>query len=251
MRCPPVDMVGAGVYRRAMLKIDDSEVVKFELDLLRLRKRAIPFATKAAINGFAFKAQSFARSGIEKKFIQRNKWSGRSVQVETTKTLKVSQQRSIVGSVAPYMATQEFGGTEAQEGRHGVAIPTSFAAGQSQNTNPRTRLPKKPHKMAAIQLRRTRAKGSAKQRRAIIVREAAKSGRKFVYMDLGRRKGLFKITGSANRPRVRMLYDLTRPVVNIPATPWLSPAVASTIRVAPSIYVEALRFQIQKFKIFS
>lgn len=233
-----------------MLKIDDSDVVKFELDLLRLRKKAIPFATKAAINGFAFRARTLAQGEIGEKFIERNRWSRQSIRVETTKTLKISQQQSIVGSIAPYMATQEFGGTEAKEGRHGVAIPTAFAAGQAENTNPRTRLPKKPHKMAAIQLTRTRGRGSAKQRRAMIVRGAAKSGRKFVYMNLGQRKGIFKVTGSARRPRIKMVWDLTRPVVNIPAKPWLSPAVAATIRVAPSIYIDALRFQIKRHKIF-
>ena len=230
-----------------MFNIDDRETKRLERNLKKFKARALPFATKTTINEAAFTARRIAQTGIRRKLITRNKFTEASIRVEQTKTLDIRRQVSTVGSIADYMEVQEFGGTKRKKGKQGVAIATSFAAGGADNAQPRVRLPRKPNKLQNLRLRRISGKGKSKrQKNFIAVRAAASSGQKFVYLDMGRSKGLFKVTGGKRKPRVRMVWDLSRQSVVIPRRPWLAPAVRKAGAFIPRNYKKALQFQLKR-----
>jgi len=234
-----------------MIKVNDEDVKQFESDLKTFAKRAYPFATKNALNKAAFVAQSIYRSNARSNMIHRNKFTNQSIQVEQARTLAVSRQASIVGSTAPYMLDQEFGKNITKKGDRGVPIATSYAAGQGEGSQPRTRLPRKANSMATIQLAKRRKRGKTKrQQNFILVREAAQSGRKYIFMDLGRKKGIFKVIGGKRRPRIKMIYDLSEKSVIIPANPMLKPAVDQTRKHMPGIYRKSLEFQLKRQGLF-
>lgn len=233
-----------------MIKIDDKEIKKFERDLKTFAGRAFPFATKSTVNGAAFTTQKTAKRDIRVKMVTRNRFTEQSVRVEQARTLKVDRQVAVVGSIADYMKDQEFGGVNVKRGSEGVAIPTSYSAGQ-ENQQPRTRLPRKPNKLANIQLkRRRRGAVSRKQRNVAAVKAAAESSNKYVFLDLGKRKGIFRVVGGKRKPKLKMVYDLTRTVTPIPKNPWLKPAVDHTRQKIPDIYLKALQFQANRAGIF-
>jgi hypothetical protein len=180
----------------------------------------------------------------------RNQYTVRSVRVEQAKTLNISRQAAIVGSTADYMEDQEFGAIQGKEGKEGVVLPTSFAAGQGESRL-RTRLPRKANKLSTIQLSSRRGGSqSRKQRNLVAIKRAASSGRKFVFLDLQRSRGIFKVTGGKRRPKIKMVYDLSRQSVVIPRNPWLAPAFNEAITMQPAFYADALRFQARRQGLF-
>lgn len=234
-----------------MFKINDKDIKRMEGDLKAFADRALPFATKNTLNQAAFTAQREAREGIRKTMTLRNPFTERSIQVEQTRTLNIRQQAAIVGSTADYMEVQEFGGSKVRKGKEGVAIPTTYSAGQGEGVQPRTRLPRKPNKLTNIRLsQRNKGRGSRRQRNLVAVKQAASSGSKYVFLDLGRRQGIFKVTGGKRRPKVRMVHDLSRDSVTIPKSPWLGPAVAATVPKIPQLYAASLRFQLKRLNLF-
>lgn len=222
------------------------DVKQYESDLKTFARRAYPFATKATINQAAFETRRRAQADIESDFVLRNKYTTRSVRVEQARTLNVRHQEAIVGSVAKYLATQEFGGVERSGGKH-KPIATTYSAGQGRGQQPRTRMPRRPNRLQAIKLkRRGRKTGSRVQRNVVAVKQAAAGSDKYVYLDLGRRQGIFKVTGGKRRPRVNMVWDMSRLSVRVPRHPWLRPATLATQRHIPEYYRAALLYQLRR-----
>jgi len=228
-----------------MLRINDEQIRQYESDLRTFAGRAFPFATKQTINRAAFETRSRAQDNIRESMTTRNRYTVASVRVEQAKGLNPRTQVAVVGSIAEYMATQEFGGIETGGGR-AQPIATSYSAGQGR-TGVRTRLPRRPNKMQAIRLRKRSGAGlSRKAQNVVAVKSAAEGGNKFVYMDLGRRQGIFRVTGGARSPKVQMVWDLSRRSVRIPRRPWLGPATTETQRHIPQYYSEALQQQLRR-----
>jgi hypothetical protein len=233
-----------------MIKIDTKEIKQYERDLKTFADRAYPYATRHTVNTGAFKARELAQGNVRSDMVLRNRFTVGSIRVDKARTLAVSRQAATVGSIADYMETQEFGGIEQSSSGKGVAITTSYSAGQ-RGQRPRTRLPRRGNRMIDIHLQKRRKKGTSKaQQNFIAIREAATSGTKFLYLDLGRRRGIFKVVGGKRKPKINMVYDLTRSSVVIPKNPWLSPAVRDTEKFIPGIYKDALVFQLQRNKLF-
>lgn len=233
-----------------MFSINTRDIKEMEGDLKAFAHKAFPFATRNTINSAAFNAQREARSGVSDSLTLRNRFTVQSIQVEQSRTLQVSRQSATVGSIADYMEDQEFGGTKTKKGKRGVAITTGYAAGQ-EGKQPRSRLARRPNAIANIMLQKKRRKGKTrKQRNLIAVKAAAESSQKYVYMDLGRRQGIFKVIGGKRRPRVKMVHDLSRQSVRIPAKPWLNPAVISTEKIIPELYRKSLEFQVRRQNLF-
>ena len=231
-----------------MFKFDDRDVRRLERTLEKIKDRAIPFATKSTLNSAAFLAQKIWRADVASTMTLRNKFTQQSMRVVTTRTLNVRQQAAIVGSIADYMETQEFGGTKTKKGKEGVSLTTGYAAGQ-QGQQPRTRLARKANSLRTIQLKSRGRKGATRgQRNLIAVKQAAGSNNKFIFMDLGRRKGLFKVIGGKRNPRVKMVHDLTKQSVRIPANKSLTRSVDKTNPALPALYAEALRFQLKRLR---
>ena len=233
-----------------MIKIDTKQIKEYERDLKSFADRAYPYATRFTVNTAAFKARELSQDNIRTDMVLRNRFTVSSVRVEQARTLAVSRQYAVVGSIADYLETQEFGGTKQSSSGKGVAIATSYSAGE-EGQRPRTRLPRRPNKMANIQLQKRRKAGSSrKQQNFIAVQQAAKSGQKYIYLDLGRRRGIFRVTGGKRKPKLKMVQDLTRSSVVIPKRPWLAPAVRDTEKFIPKIYEDALKFQLQRNNLF-
>jgi hypothetical protein len=234
-----------------MIEINDKAIKTLEADLKAFAGKAFPFASRNALNRGAFQARSEWQSQIDDKLVQRNKFTRSSIRVETTRSLVVHQQAAVVGSVAPYMDETEFGGTKRAKGKKGVPIATSYAAGQG-DAPARTRLPRRDNKLANIRLKRQRGvtAKSKLQENFLRVKLAAEAGDRFVYLDLRRGPAIFRVLGSKERPRIRMVHDLSRRSVVIPATPTLAPAVAATRRAMPTLYRAALTEQLQRGGLF-
>ena len=133
------------------LKLDIDDLEK---DLKTFKRSALPFATRETLNQTAYHGRLIGRRVVQEKFTERNKWTRNSIRFKkTTGTLDIDQQESEVGSTEAYMRTQEEGGAERKKHKHGVAIPTSYAAGQGRSKG-RTRLPRGKHKLKNIKFQR-------------------------------------------------------------------------------------------------
>ena len=234
-----------------MFVVNTDDIRNLEADLKTFKRKALPFATRKTLNDSAFAARAIAQADIRESMVNRNKFTAQSIRVDQARTLQISRQAATVGSTAPYMEDQEFGATKAKKGKEGVQIATSYSAGQGQGAQPRTRLPRKANTMAAIKLSKRRNKASnRKQRNIISIRQAATSGRRFVFLDLGRSKGIFKVTGGERRARLKMVHDMSNNSVVIPRNPWLAPAFEEAKRMQPAFYADALRFQARRHGLF-
>jgi len=227
-----------------MFDIDDKDIKRLESDLKVFAERSFPFATKQTVNSSAFAARKIWQDNIREKMITRNRFTVQSIRVEQTKTLNVRRQAATVGSTADYMEDQEFGGIKTNP-----TIATSYSAGQGESTQPRTRMPRKANKMSNVRLSKRRKLGmTRKQRNFLTVREAATSGRKYLFLDLGKRKGIFKLTGGKRRPKIKMIHNTGIQSVTIPRTPTMKPAVEAV--PVPEIYKKALLFQVKRQGLF-
>lgn len=229
-----------------MFKIDSRDIKDLERELELFARKALPFATKQTLNEAAFTARKISQDIIGAKMIQRNKFTKNSVRVETTKTLHINRQEAVVGSVASYMEVQEFGGQKVKTGKHGVAIPTSEASGEGPKAFPRRKMVRKANKLGNMKFTRTGNKGSRKQRNRIAMMQAVSTGRRFIFLDLGRRSGIYRVMGGKRKPKLRMMYDLSRGAVNIPKRPWLEPAFNKAQKHIPSLYKRALEKQLRR-----
>lgn len=222
------------------ITVDDAK--KLQGRFRELRERAIPHATREALNGLAFAAKEEWPKQMAKAFTLRNKWTAGSVRVRKAVGNNISRMQSEVYSASPYLAKQEHGGTESAKGKHGVAIPTSSAAGQSLKAKPRTRLVQKKSYLSALKLHRN-FRGSRQARNAQAIREAKKTNG-VAFLDLGRRKGLFRMTGKKGKPR--MLYDLSHRRITLRPRKTLEPTIAHVRRIAPRILGAAMRQQLER-----
>ena len=221
---------------------DMTDVKLYEKLLRGIKDRALPFATKETINRAAFETRRAARSIIGKDMTNRNTYTKNSVRVTQATGLDIRTQESIVGSIASYMATQEFGGSKTDP-----AIATSYSAGQKGSQ--RTRLPRRANQMKNIRLRGRKASSVGRtqgQRNFVAVRHAAAKGHKFVYLKGKTYEGLFRVLGGKTKPRIRMVHDLSRKKVFIPASPWLKPATARVTPRLDTFYAQALDTQLKR-----
>ncbi len=235
----------------SVFDIEVKQIKQFESDLKTFASRAFPFATRNTLNSAAFFAQTKAKIHVKEDMTLRNSFTLKSIIVEQTGTLRVSQQAAIVGSTADYMEDQEFGTVNIKKGKVGVRIPTSYSAGLSESARPRTRVPRGANKIKNIRLTRSsRTSKSRKQRNFLAILNAVETGQKYVFLDLSRSKGLFKVVGTKKRPRIKMVHDLSRQSVRIPRNPWLAPAVEKAQKQLPKIYLDSLIFQLKRNNLF-
>ena len=233
-----------------MIKADFSEIKELEKDLKTFAAKAYPFATKSTLNGAAWKARGFAQSNIKRSFVLRNKFTEGSVRVDQARTLRVSRQEAVVGTIAGYLEAQEHGAVKTRQGGVGVPIPTSYAAGQSPGSRPRSRLITRRNKLSNIDLGSKRA---GKQDVLLKVRQAVESNKRVIFhydsllRVVGGRRGTKR--GWPKGARLRRIYNLSRPSIVIPKSPWMAPAAQETEKLIPGLYLEALRFQARRHRL--
>lgn len=220
-----------------MFNIDNGHVKDLEKRLQDIKSKAVPFATRKALNDTAFAARGIIKADLPGRFILKNKYILNSIRVDQAKSLKIANQESVVGSTAPEMAVQEEGGVKNPKSGRNVGIPTGFSAGQMGGR--RTKIPRKAYQMANIALRAGRA-GKTRAQKNLIAFKTNQGG--FAYMDLGSRKGIFKI----NKRGVKMVHDLSRASVRIKKNAWMEPAKDEALRMLPAFYADALRYQLAR-----
>lgn len=222
-----------------MITVDLKRVGMLHDRLEKLSAKGIPFAQRNTINDMAFATQREARDVIRAEFTTRNQWTVRSVQVDRAKSTRDS---ALVGSTEKYMADQEHG---AVGGPKNVVTPA--AAGQPNRASVRTKVARRANRMNAIKLGKRAGSGiDARSRNIAAVKEAKAEGRKFVYLERGKVKGIYQVFGSKRKPRTRMVQNLTRRQRVVKAHPWLAPAADRVQQTAPRLYAKRLREQLQR-----
>ena len=225
--------------------VDQRQARKLAKDLVALQKTGLPYAVRNSLNACAFEARKVWGDELRAKMILRNKWTVGSLRVEKATGTMIESMESRVGSLVDYMKTQEFGGTETATGKHGVPIPTTSAAGQSMKATVRTKQVQRKNWLSAIHLA-GKATGTRQRQNAIAISMAAKSNG-VAFLDLGRRKGLFRIARTGKgRVRVRMIWDMSRKSVRLHPRPTLEPTIKVVEQRAPRFQIAALQQQIDR-----
>lgn len=227
-----------------MITINTNDVKRFERELKRIKQNALPYAMRSAINSAAFETRKAAQNELAQRMTLRNKWTANSIRVDRAKGREGVAK---TGSIEDYLERQEFGGVSRPAKGDYKPIATSYAAGQGESVKPRTRLPRRPNRLSSISLNRGRRSGTnRKQRNKLAFIEARDAGEKFVYMDLGRTKGIFRIIGRGRNAKPKMVWDLSQKTTRTPRRPWLKPATDKAAPRMPELYAKALKFQLDR-----
>lgn len=190
-------------------------------DLKTLRLRAFPYAVRNTLNTAAFEARTIWQREIRATFTNRNAYTVRSIQVDRVASgNEPSRMVARTGSTTDYMGKQEKGGTvSGKSGRK--PIPGPVAAGLAPGAK-RTRLVRSRFYLGAIKAQHPTLTGSRKQRNAIAIAVALRSGNKRAVLERpGGRKALFLVGGNERRPTTRLLWDVSRSSVRLHAQPTL------------------------------
>ncbi len=243
------------------ISVDTSDFDRFERDLGSFAKRAVPFAIRTTLNNAAFTTAKVAKAHVMADMINRNTWTIRSIRIEKARGTQVHNMQAVVGSTEQYMADQEFGTTKKAKGKHGTPITMSYASGEGEGTQPRRKLATKWNKIRNIQLMKTKKTGkNRKQQNIISIAEAAKAGRRYVFLDLGKTKGIARLKGSLAKgpkskggkytPEIKWVQDLSNRSVLIPKNPWLKPSVDKVRPAMKLMYFKALQHQVKRQRLF-
>ena len=101
--------------------------------------------------------------------------------------------------------------------------------------------------MSNIQLMRQKRVGvSRKQRNLIAIKTAVKDGQKYIFLDLERSKGIFKIIGGKRNPKLKMVQDMSRRVITIKPKPWLKPSAIEAAKGMTKEQIKNMKFQLAR-----
>jgi len=238
--------------RLRVMNIDD-----FALKLQKMREQTFNRAVRGTLNDIAFLAMGTAKRTIRKEFINRNKWTQNSLRV---KKASLGDLQSEMGSIQPYMKTQEFGGYKFKKPKsQGVVLPTRAASGEGEGAGIRKKLPVGLNKLQRMRVERGAKKRrgkfrSERQANAVEIRNAVQNKASHVYLEKNGKKGLFRLSGRKRMNKERkfpglkltLTQDLTRKVVKIPKKPWLAPSLKPLHRRRSAIFNINLKREFQK-----
>lgn len=207
---------------KPIIDIDVSDFADFGESLGRLKEKAWPYAVRGTLNTVAFDTSREWRRQIENGDLQvRNTFTVRAITVDKATGTNIMNMRSTVSAPkAPWLEKLETGGIE-ERGN----VPTGSAAGAGLSKPKRKRALGKNATLASVTLAPRVTRGSRRQRNRVAVKMAVASGRKLVFLDLGKRRGVFKVMGSKSNPQVRMLFDTSKPSHQVKKHATLGPAV--------------------------
>jgi hypothetical protein len=219
-----------------------------------LGERAIPFAVRDTLNKAAWETFNGSRDEIGRRFFERNTWTRKSVRFKQAKGRDIGRMQSEVGSLQAYMRDQETGFTRHKKGIHGVAIPTSAAAGEGQ-VRKRTKVIQRRNYLNRIKPPQGRVRG--KSRSIVAIKEAVKSGKRTVFINQaedqwGRPTGFYRVLGGRRKggrwpkgAKLQMIYSTERATVRTAPHPWLGPATERVVKNLDRIFRDAIERQIQ------
>jgi hypothetical protein len=216
---------------------------KLKKELEREVPKAVKYAVRDALNAAAFETRREWSKEIESRFTTRNKYTGRAaLRVERAIGIDVRSMQSSVGSIADYMAKQEFGG--ATKG----PIPGPVAAGQAPGAK-RTKPVRATNRIRTLQAARVRG-GSRKQRNAAAMAMAKRKGQKHAVLDRpGGGQGLFRITGSKRKLSTRLVWAVGRGSSRVPATPTLQPVLRRLMPTYERLAEQAFLKQLKRHRV--
>lgn len=223
------------------IRADFKEIKKLEQFLDKFNRTGVKYATRNTLNTLAFDVRKQSQGFIQDNFINRNKWTVNSIQVNMAKGLNIDNMQSEVGSTQGYMELQEAGGrAKPKTGKH-LPIPTQAARIANQQNRVVSRanalkniILRDKQKLAFIANKRQRAVG--------IIENAKRNNYKHFYLDLGNVKGIFTLKND----KLRMIYSLQYLFRKIPATHWLSKSSDKVANNALDIYNVQLKKQIDR-----
>lgn len=226
------------------IKADFSQAKRAEKLLGDYANKAVPIAIKDSLNTMAFRTMNIGRANITKNMVVREPYVLRSVQV--VKATR-SNLQARVGSTLDALEVQELGGSVS--GKKGnKAIPTATASGEGDTAYPRRRRVRPSNRMNKLKLNHRSIKGSRRQRNFLAVKQAAANGDRYVFLDLGRSKGIFRVMGGKKKPRVKMIHNLSKKTVRVPRNPWLEPATKEALAFGVPAYVKSLERSFDNLK---
>jgi len=220
------------------LEFEGDKLRKLALDLNRVAKKAVPHAIRNSLNTSAFVARFAWQGAIREKLITRNKFTVSRVLVNKARGTNVSTLESAVGHPEDYMLKQERGGIDRG------AVPMPAASGEK--SVPRRRLVRRPMKLRAITLGRRGRKGSKRQRNAASIRMALKTKGKFVFLDTGKTKGIYKLSGGKRKLKFRMIWNMKTKSRFIKPTKTLEPALNRIDGKLAGIHIRSLKEQLRR-----
>lgn len=230
-------------------RLDLRDADKFADDLRHFAPKAARQASAQALNRTARGAALFAKKNVSASFTTRNKWTLNSIKsTRTPLGRKIDKQFVLVGSIQPYMALQERGGSLSRTNK-GRRITTAKGSREGLVAHPRRKLARGRFANRNIRLGRvSRARtGSAGTRAKRQVEAARAKGQKFLYLDLGNDKaGIFQI----QKRRIWMVHRIMDRPLRVKPKPWFKPAVDKARRLAPAIYRKELSAAIQRAGMF-
>lgn len=217
-------------------------------ELERLAKRSVPYAARDTVNGLAFAGRAIWQEQMASSLTLRNAFTQRRALVERATGTRIFYMEARLGHTEDYMRRLEFGiGETAKSG--GLPIPTETAAGQSKGSLPGGR--KAAVKRSLIirtlgKIKRQSRSMPRKARNARAVQQAIKDGTRLAYLELGRKRGIYKIKGGRRNPEIFKLYDTTRRSVPLPRVPTLQKTLELALLQGPTIGLAAIERQLQR-----
>lgn len=221
---------------------------ELQRELEVLAKRSVPYAARETLNGLAFAGRKIWQDQMASSLTLRNPFTQRRALVERASGTRMASMQATLGHTEDYMRRLEYGiGERARRG--GLAIPTEAAAGQAKGSLPAGRKRAvRPSLVIRVLGKVKRQSGSMprKARNARAVRQALKDGTRLAYLELDRRRGIYKIMGGRKRPTIRKLYDLSRRAVPLPRIPTLQRTLDLALLQGPAIALRALQTQLNR-----
>jgi hypothetical protein len=234
-----------------MIHIELKGLNRLKRDVELFSKRAVPHAVRETLNGCAFALQKEWRGEVRQSFTLRNKYTERSIQVDRARGIDTRAMQARTGSIAHYMDEQEEGAIVRGGGKH-KPIPGPAAAGQAPGGK-RTRTVRQGLRLSAITVSHSPLARYGKRRQnAIALAIARRKGERFALLNRskGGGRGLFEVRGGRRTLRTRLLYDVSRGSVRVPAEPTLQRSIRKSQRAFEQAQYLAVLRQLKRHKVF-
>ena len=229
-------------------KVEFRGLDELQSQLEQLSKRSVPYAARETLNGLAFAGRKIWQEQMASSLTLRNAFTQRRALVERATGSRIEGMQATLGHTEDYMRRLEYGiGERARRG--GLAIPTETAAGQASGSLPGGRKRAVRPSLVIRVLGKVKRQSRAmprKARNARAVREAVSNGTRLAYLELDKRRGIYKIMGGRKKPTVRKLYDLTRRAVPLPRIPTLQRTLDLALLQGPDLALAALQKQLDR-----
>lgn len=240
-----------------MIKLDTDtmDVDKLVKILNEINKKGMPYAIKQSLDKAAFNTMKYMKENLDKEFIIRNTYVGRSMQYRRVNGKHIDNMESSAGSVLEFMGEQEEGFEKHGTGSTGgVTIPTTAVTNQYGSTR-RTKAITQKNQMKAIQL----AESQKRNKSTIAKIYAARAqGKKEIFIDKKtdqwkRKTGVYRVIrwrkkkrGWPKGAKLRMIFSLEEKSIRVRPHEWLEPAIKHALPLMHKYFRDAVIEQIQR-----